>query len=67
MHSDEPCEIPVGARVRVVPNHACAAANLHSQLLVVDGEVIVDSWPVEARGWDPIAELPSTTGRTPQT
>jgi D-serine deaminase-like pyridoxal phosphate-dependent protein len=61
VHSDGPCAIPVGARVRVVPNHACAAANLHSQLLVVDGEAIVDSWPVEARGWGPdrgVAEGP---------
>ena len=53
VHSDGPCAIPVGARVRVVPNHACAAANLHTQLLVVDGEAIVDSWTVEARGWSP--------------
>jgi D-serine deaminase-like pyridoxal phosphate-dependent protein len=53
VHSDGPCAIPVGARVLVVPNHACAAANLHTELVVVDGEAIVDSWTVEARGWSP--------------
>ncbi|HSC04971.1 MAG TPA: alanine racemase [Solirubrobacteraceae bacterium] len=51
VHSDEPCMIPVGARLRVVPNHACAAANLHSQMLVVDQDVVVDVWPVASREW----------------
>jgi D-serine deaminase-like pyridoxal phosphate-dependent protein len=51
VYSDEPCEIPVGARLRVVPNHACAAANLHSQMLVVDRDVVVDVWPVATREW----------------
>lgn len=51
VHSDERCEIPVGARLRVVPNHACAAANLHSQMLVIDQDVVVDVWPVATRGW----------------
>lgn len=51
VHIDGPCEIPVGARVQVVPNHACAAANLHSRMLVVEGESVVDEWPVATRGW----------------
>lgn len=51
VRSDEPCEIPVGARVRVVPNHACAAVNLHSQMLVVEQDVVVDVWPVATREW----------------
>jgi len=51
VHSEEPCEIPVGARVRVIPNHACAAANLHSQMLVVERDAIVDVWPVASREW----------------
>ncbi len=51
VHSDEACDIPVGARLRVVPNHACAAANLHSAMLVVDRGAIVDVWPVATRGW----------------
>ncbi len=51
VHSDAPCDIPVGARVRVVPNHACAAANLHSQMLVVQDGTVVDIWPVVTREW----------------
>jgi D-serine deaminase-like pyridoxal phosphate-dependent protein len=51
VRSDGPCAIPVGARVRVVPNHACAAANLHAEMLVVNDDAVVDVWPVEARGW----------------
>jgi D-serine deaminase-like pyridoxal phosphate-dependent protein len=54
VHSDEPCQIPVGTRLRVVPNHACAAANLHSQMLVVDRDVVVDVWPVATREWSEI-------------
>lgn len=51
VHSDAPCDIAVGARVRVVPNHACAAANLHSQMLVVENGAVVDVWPVASREW----------------
>lgn len=53
-----PSDMPIGDRVRIVPNHACAAVNLHRQLYVVDrpadglaggaahdGE-IADVWPV---------------------
>jgi D-serine deaminase-like pyridoxal phosphate-dependent protein len=54
VHSDGPCEIPVGARVRVLPNHACAAANLHSRMLVVEGGTVVEEWPVETREWSEI-------------
>ena len=51
VHSGAPCDIPVGARLRVVPNHACAAANLHSQMLVVQDGTVVDAWPVATREW----------------
>lgn len=40
----------VGDRVRVVPNHACGVPNMHDELVVVDGERVVDAWPVIARG-----------------
>jgi D-serine deaminase-like pyridoxal phosphate-dependent protein len=45
------CSIPVGARLRVVPNHSCVAANLHDRMLVQEGDVVVDVWPVAFRGW----------------
>lgn len=39
----------LGARVRVVPNHACAAVNLADVLHVDDGGR-EEPWPVDARG-----------------
>ena len=51
VHADQPSDIPVGARLRIVPNHACAAANLHSEMLVVEDEAIVDVWPITTREW----------------
>ncbi len=51
VHSAGPCDIPVGERLRVVPNHACAAANLHSRMLVVEDGTVVDVWPVATREW----------------
>lgn len=40
----------VGEPVAVVPNHVCAAVNLADELTVVRGGVVVDRWPVAARG-----------------
>jgi D-serine deaminase-like pyridoxal phosphate-dependent protein len=40
----------VGSRVRVVPNHVCAAVNLADDLVVVEGGRVVDRWAVAARG-----------------
>jgi D-serine deaminase-like pyridoxal phosphate-dependent protein len=60
----EPLSDRIGERLRVVPNHSCASANLHDRLVVVDGVEIVDEWPVEARGWRRKVVLPvrATTG-----
>ncbi|MCP3104985.1 alanine racemase [Myxococcus sp. K15C18031901] len=41
----------VGERVRVVPNHVCAAVNLHERLHVLRGEAVTATWAVAARGW----------------
>lgn len=41
---------PVGARVRVVPNHVCAAVNLADELVVVSADEVLERWPVAARG-----------------
>lgn len=42
--------LDVGDRVRVVPNHACVTVATADELLVVDGEEVVDRWAVTARG-----------------
>lgn len=49
--SAEPVDIPLGSRVRVIPNHSCPAVNLHERMLVVEQGEVVDVWPVDARGW----------------
>ena len=46
---DQPL-LPLGSRVRVVPNHVCNAVNLADELLVARGGETVDVWPVAARG-----------------
>jgi len=40
----------VGDRVRVVPNHACVVVNTQDVCYLVDGEEVLESWPVDARG-----------------
>jgi D-serine deaminase-like pyridoxal phosphate-dependent protein len=48
--AERPIELPVGARVRVVPNHACATANLHRRAMVVEDGEVVDAWSIGAAG-----------------
>ena len=40
----------VGSRVRVVPNHVCAAVNLAADLVVVEDGRVAGRWAVAARG-----------------
>ncbi len=40
----------VGDPVRILPNHACAVANLAAGYAVVRGGRVVDWWPVDAAG-----------------
>lgn len=43
--------LPVGSRVRILPNHACATASQHAEYKVVEDDiVIVDVWP-RFGGW----------------
>lgn len=42
--------LEVGSRIRFVPNHACVCMNLQDLAYVVDGEEVVDTWPIDARG-----------------
>lgn len=40
----------IGDRVRIVPNHSCVVSNLVETVHMVDGEAVVESLPVAARG-----------------
>jgi len=39
-----------GDRVRIVPNHSCVVSNLVNEVRLVDGERVIDTLPVAARG-----------------
>ncbi len=44
----------VGERVRVVPNHVCVAVHLHETVYGMRGAEVETSWPVTARGRQPL-------------
>jgi D-serine deaminase-like pyridoxal phosphate-dependent protein len=46
---DDP--VKVGNRVKVVPAHIDPTVAYHRQLHLVDGEDVVESWPIDLRGW----------------
>ena len=39
-----------GDRVRIVPNHSCVVSNLVDVVRLVDGDEVIDTLPVAARG-----------------
>jgi len=43
--------LTVGDRLRIVPNHACVTVANHSELHLVENDMVVDTWPVDATGW----------------
>ncbi|HUF54458.1 MAG TPA: alanine racemase [Dehalococcoidia bacterium] len=43
--------IEVGDRIMLTPSHIDPTINLHDAFYVVDGETVVDIWPVTARGY----------------
>jgi D-serine deaminase-like pyridoxal phosphate-dependent protein len=43
--------LPVGTRVRILPNHACSTAAQHGRYIVLgEGRQVAASWP-RFRGW----------------
>ena len=42
-------DLPIGSRIRIVPNHSCSVANLAEMYTVVEGGEVVDQWDVAAR------------------
>jgi len=43
--------IRVGDRIRLVPAHVDPTLAYHERLYVVDGEDVIDEWPIDLRGW----------------
>ena len=42
--------LPVGTRLRIVPNHSCLTAAMYDRYYAVDGGAVVGEWR-PARGW----------------
>ena len=42
--------LSVGDRIRLIPNHACVTVNTQDKLMLVDGENVLESITVDARG-----------------
>ncbi len=43
--------VRVGDRVRVLPAHVDPTVALHDRIHLVDGAEVVETWPVDLRGW----------------
>ncbi|NMO02908.1 metal-activated pyridoxal enzyme [Gordonia sp. TBRC 11910] len=43
--------LAVGDHVRVIPAHIDPTVALHERMYLVDGDDVVDEWPVDMRGW----------------
>ncbi|MGH9096569.1 MAG: alanine racemase, partial [Acidimicrobiales bacterium] len=43
--------VRVGDRIRVLPAHVDPTVAYHDHLHLVDGDDVVESWPVDLRGW----------------
>jgi D-serine deaminase-like pyridoxal phosphate-dependent protein len=44
-------EVSVGDRVRLLPAHLDPTVAKHERMWVLDGDDVVDEWPVDLRGW----------------
>lgn len=43
--------VNVGDRVRVTPAHIDPSLAYHERIFVIDGEQVIDEWPIDMRGW----------------
>jgi len=43
--------LPIGSRVRILPNHACATASQHDEYIVLREGAATEHWPRIQRGW----------------
>ncbi|TJV41873.1 MAG: D-TA family PLP-dependent enzyme [Mesorhizobium sp.] len=43
-------KLKIGERVRVVPDHCCVVTNLFDEVNLIDGETVLETLPVAARG-----------------
>ena len=48
---DDGAPVKVGDRIRVVPAHIDPTVAYHDRMHVVDGDDVLETWPVDLRGW----------------
>ena len=48
---ERPGSVRVGDRVRVLPAHVDPTVTMHEAMYLVDGEQVLERWPVDLRGW----------------
>jgi D-serine deaminase-like pyridoxal phosphate-dependent protein len=41
----------VGERIRVAPSHVDPTVALHDAMYLIDGEDVLEEWPIDMRGW----------------
>jgi D-serine deaminase-like pyridoxal phosphate-dependent protein len=46
----EAVSLQPGDKIRFMPSHCCTTVNLHDRLYVIQNDVLVDIWPIAARG-----------------
>jgi D-serine deaminase-like pyridoxal phosphate-dependent protein len=46
-----PVDLPIGAKLRIAPNHTCMTAAAHDRYFVVDGEQVVEAIWHRVNGW----------------
>jgi len=45
------CPLAIGDRVWLIPSHTDPTVNLHDAFYAIDGQQVVDVWPITARGY----------------
>jgi len=43
-------DLPIGTKLRIIPNHACPIVNLVDSIIIHQNEVVIYTWKVHARG-----------------
>jgi D-serine deaminase-like pyridoxal phosphate-dependent protein len=45
------CPLAIGDRIQLTPSHTDPTVNLHDVFYVIEGDRVVDVWPISARGY----------------
>jgi D-serine deaminase-like pyridoxal phosphate-dependent protein len=54
------CPLAIGDRIQLIPSHTDPTVNLHDVFYVIEGDRVVDVWPISARGYREHGIAPSS-------